>query len=239
MSNMIKFLDGDVELFNSLKKSFENGMTKSVDCPGQNSKAYLLTSTTNSYFIKPVLNISWQKEVLAYDLAKKLKIEDLFLPVTAFKLQKNDQEIFFSATPMLKEDFISIQDTEFEKEGSMNGILEKYIDSGIAHKLAVFDYLIKNKDRHRGNVLTNGESILLIDHDQAFSDRNYWIPAYLRKSSWKDGDELPLCKKISELESWFKSLSFKSEFFKQRYEEIKNAPGERIDEKINHLWKNA
>ncbi len=234
---MIKFLDGDKELFEGLKKSFENGMTKSVNCPGQNSTAYLLTSTTNSYFIKPVLDISWKKEVIAYDLAKKLQIQDLFLPVVAFKLEKSNKEVFFSATPMLKEDFISIQDTEFEKEGSMNGILEKYIESGVAHKIAVFDYLLKNYDRHRGNILTNGQSILLIDHDQAFSDKNHWITAILRKSSWKSGDELPLCKEIHKLEEWFKNLSFKSEFFQKRYEEIKNASGKRLDEKINNSWR--
>lgn len=236
---MIKFLDGDKTLFEGLKKSFENGLTKAVSCPGNNSKAYLLSSTTNNYFIKPVLDASWKKEVIAYELAKKLGIDQYFLPVTAFKLQKNNQEIFFSATPMLKEDFTSIQDFEFENEGSMNGILYKYIQEGISHKLAVFDYLIKNKDRHRGNVLTNGTSILLIDHDQAFSDKNYWIPAYLRKSNWKDGDNLPDCGNINELETWFKNLSFKSEFLQQRYNEIKEAPGSRIDEKINHVWRKS
>ncbi len=234
---MIKFLDGDKQLFESLKKSFETGMTKSVNCPGNNSKAYLLTSTTNNYFIKPVLDTSWKKEVIAYDLSKKLGIEELLLPVVAFKFEKDNKEIFFSATPMLKEDFISIQDTEFEKEGSMNGILQKYIDSGMAHKIAVFDFLMKNNDRHRGNVLTNGQSIILIDHDQAFSNKNYWIPAILRKSEWKDGDELPLCKEIYKLEEWFNNLSFKSEFFQKRLNEIKNASGKRIDEKINNSWR--
>ncbi len=233
----ITFLDGDKELFEALKKSFEYGMTKSVDCPGHNSKAYLLTSTTNSYFIKPVLNNSWKKEIIAYELAKKLGIEDFFLPVAGFKLSKNNEEVFFSATSMLKEDFISIQDTEFEKEGSMDGILTKYIDNGAAHKLAVFDYLINNKDRHRGNVLTNGEKILMIDHDQSFSDKNFWIPAYLRKSNWKNGDELPLCKEITKLEEWFKNLSFKSEYFQKKYNEITNASGKRLDEKINNSWR--
>lgn len=235
---MIKFLNGDKNLFESLKKSFEKGITKSVNCPGNNSKAYLLNSTTEAFFIKPVLNSSWQKEVLAYELAKIMNLQEYFLPVSAFKLEKNNKEVFFSATPMLKEDFISIQDFEFETEGSMNGILEKYIDSGISHKLAVFDYLINNKDRHRGNVLTNGKSLLLIDHDQAFSDKNYWIPSYLRKSDWKDGDELPLCKDINELTNWFNNLSLKSEFFKIRYEIIKTAPGGRVDEKINYVWRN-
>jgi len=236
---MIKFLDGDKELYESLKKSFDNGLTKSVDCPGQNSKAYLLTSTTNSYFIKPFIDNSWEKEIVAYKLAKKMGLDDFFLPVTAFVMQKNDKTVHFTANEMLKDDFLSIQDLEFEREGSMNGILQKYIDSGTAHKLAIFDYLIKNKDRHRGNVLTNGNSILLIDHDQSFSDKNYWIPSYLRKNDWKQGDVLPLCKQIHELEHWFKNLSFKSTFFQKRYEEIMQAPGKRLDEKINNLWSKA
>lgn len=233
---MITFLSGDKNIFNGLKKGFEHGLTKSVDCPGQNSKAYLLTSTTGSFFIKPFSDNSCEKESIAYDLAKKIGLSDFFLPVATFKMSKNDTDVFFSATEMLKDDFIAIQDLEFEKKGSMDGILQKYIDSGMAHKIAVFDYLLKNNDRHRGNVLTNGQTILLIDHDQAFSDKNHWIPAVLRKSDWKVGDSLPLCKQIHDLEHWFKNLSFKSEFFQKRYNQIKEAHGIRLDEKINHVW---
>lgn len=236
---MITFIDGDLSLFNDLKKSFENGLTKSVDNPGKNSKAYLLTSTTNSYFIKPFKDNSYQKETIAYDLAKKLGLQDFFLPVVTFALEKNDVKAYFSANAMLQDDFMAIQDLEFEKQGAMDGILQKYIDSGISHKLAVFDYLMKNKDRHRGNVLTDGRSILLIDHDQSFSDRNYWIPAYMRKSDWKEGDVLPLCKQVHELQHWFDNLSFKSEYFKQRYNEIKESVGDRLDEKINNVWSKS
>jgi len=234
---MIKFLEGDKELFNSLKKGFETGLTKAIDAPGHNSLTYLLSTATDSYFIKS--NDNWKKEIIAYNLAKKMGLESFFLNTAAFELVKDEKSTYFSVNNMLKEDFIAIQDLEYEKQGSMDGILQKYIDSGEAHKLAIFDYIIGNKDRHRGNVLTNGSQIVLIDHDQAFSDKNYHIPAYLRKSDWKDGADLPLCKNIVELEDWFNKLSFKSEFLQKRYDEIKNFPGIRLDEKINYLWRSA
>ncbi len=232
MSN-IQFLDGEISLFNEVKKCFETGLVKSVDNPGKNQLVYLLSNTTDQFFIKPVQDESWKKEIIAHKLAKNLGLEKYFLPVIAFKAK----DMVFTATPMLSDDFFAIQDFEAERPGSMNGILQKAIDSGDAHKLAVFDYLIKNYDRHRSNVQTDGTKIVLIDHDHAFESYGHWSPAYLRLNTWKAGDALPLCKNYADLSAWFDKLSFKNPILQTGLDDIKAAPGIRIDSKVNSLWQ--
>ena len=233
---MITYLNGEVNLFNEVSKCFATGLIKSVDNPGNNHLIYLLSNTTDQYFIKPTKDSSWKKEVLAYQLAKNLNLDQYLLPITAFQASNDKTTQTFTAAPMLPDTFIAIQDFERERPGSMNGILQKMIDSGDAHKLAVFDYLIKNHDRHRSNVQTDGSKVILIDHDNAFAD-GHWSPAYLRVSTWKSGDALPLCKDYSNLNDWFAGLKFKNEMLQKRLEEIKNAPGIRIDEKVNSVWQ--
>jgi len=234
---MITYLDGEVNLFAEISKCFTVGLIKSVDNIGNNQNVYLLTSTTDQYFIKPSDNNSWKKEILAYQLAKNLNLDQYLLPVTAFQATNDKTTQIFTAAPMLPDTFIAIQDHEAELPGSMNGILQKMIDSGDAHKLAVFDYLIKNHDRHRSNVQTDGSRVVLIDHDNTFSNGGHWSPAYLRLSTWKSGDVLPLCKDYANLNDWFAGLNFKNPILQERLDEIKNAPGIRIDEKVNSVWQ--
>lgn len=234
---MLKFINGDKYLFERVEEALFYGLVKSLEEPGAHSQeAYLLAGEKCQFFIKPDKTNNYLKEVLAWELSKKLGLQDYFLPVCAFELHKNDKSVVATANPMMPEEYVSIQDLEHDREGSLNGILEPLIRSGIGHRIAFFDLLMGNKDRHRNNIFTANGKIICIDHSEAFTKSEHgWIPAILRKSGYKKGQPLPLCENEYELRKWVDSLQFSKKEFQDKLEQIKSAPG-RIDENINKWW---
>lgn len=234
---MLKFIDGDRGLFDQVESAFFYGLVKSLPYPGAHSKhAYLLAGEKASFFIKPDSNNNHLKEILAWELAKKMGLQNFFLPVCSFEMIKNEHKVIITANPIMPDNCISFQDLESERKGALDGVIETLIKSSSGHRLALFDLLLGNKDRHRGNCFVNNGQVVLIDHSEAFAKtEGGWIPAVLRKSNYKKGDFLPLCENEHELREWVNSLNFSNKEFQDKIEFIKKVPA-RIDAAINYEW---
>lgn len=66
-------------------------------------------------------------------------------------------------------------------------ILRPALSSGLLYQWAALDYVLGNPDRHAGNMMTDGEWVVLIDHGSALAgdefdpnDSNTFCPYYLR-----------------------------------------------------------
>jgi len=232
---MLTFIDGDKLLFKALEDSFAEGMMKSLPSPGKNSfNAYLLAHNDKKFFIKPTTEEICKKELIVQTLAKHMGLEHFFLPVCMIKIKDG---VYGTVNPMLSDSFCSLQDFEKNIEHSMNGILETLHKSGNAHKLAVLDYFIDNYDRHRGNVFSDGKSIILIDHDRAFKKtEDGFIPGYLRNTNYSNSKELPTCDDESALRKWLIDLKISQIDVFNKIKELSNAPG-RLDVAINKIWE--
>lgn len=229
---MLTFIDGDKLLFKALEDSFAFSMIKSLPNPGNNLNAYLLANGDKRFFIKPTKEDTCKKELIVQALAKSMGLEHYILPVCMVKIRDN---VFATVNPMISDNYFSLQDFEKHHENSMNGIVENLIKSGNAHKLAVLDYFIDNFDRHRGNVMTDGKSIILIDHDKAFVKASGYIPGYLRDMNFPTAKELPLCDDEASLRKWLLDLKISQISVFNKIKDLASAPG-RLDKAINDWW---
>ena len=209
-------------------------MIKSLPNPGQNLNCYLLSNGDKRFFIKPTSAENCKKELIVQELAKSMGLEHYFLPVCMVKIRDN---VFATVNPMIKDEYMSLQDFEKEHENSMNGVLENLHKSGDAHRLAVLDFFIDNYDRHRGNLMVNGTDIILIDHDKAFkkSEKGF-IPGYLRNMDHNLTKQLPLCDDPNALRKWLLDLKISQIDVFNKIKTLADTPG-RLDVAINTMWE--
>jgi hypothetical protein len=230
----LEFIDGDKELFDHLEKNFHFSAKKTLTKPGQHSdNAYLIAFPSDKLFIKPTTSLERAlNESKAYKLSKELGISEYFLPSCVVKINKKEYAV---VTKILPSGFISLDELEHAKPGSGDGLIKSMVESGAAHKLALFDYLIDNSDRHKNNIFVSGNKIYLIDHTEAFLKKESgFIPGYLRLSSFKTDKQLPICKNELSLQEWIRGLNISDPSYAAKLKNINiNSPSKAI----NELWQ--
>lgn len=230
-----QFLGGNHQIYDQFVKYINYGLVKSLESPGKTSKnAFFLAGESNYLFVKPVKKKeSVENEVKAYNLAVEMGLDSYLLPVCSVELNKSEYAII---TPLLSFDSMSLDKFEKMREGAGDGLVKNLIDSGDAHKLALFDYLIQNSDRHRNNIFVENGKIKLIDQGEAFKKKeNSFIPGYLRLKEFKVTKQLPLCKNYVELRNYVNNLPVSDDKLRIIISNI-NKSLERVDVQVNELW---
>lgn len=230
-----EYLDGDQGLYQQFKDCSTFGLIKAIESPGKHSQsAYFLDNGQAKLFVKPVSDMTMAKnEYLVYKKAQEMGLEDFLLPTCIIKLNNNQ---YASVNTVLKSDYMSLQDFESKHPGSTDAVIAKLAESGSAHKLALLDILVKNGDRHKGNIFFDGKNVKLIDNALSFESINGYkkfVPGYLRKSDWKKNG-LPKTKNDHELRNWVYTLDSNKEDWAIISDIMKNHP--RLDEAINIAW---
>ena len=237
-----------------------------VVCPNDPKRSWVfkLESNKRQYGTAPILNDSVSgplKEYAFYALSKIFGLS-AFVPYAIYgdaKFSDGSQE---SAVliKMLGNGYRLATDYESDHPGSMPKILDKYLRSGLLHKLLAMIYILGDADSHARNVMTDGFFIKLIDHAAAFKegvfstsiDKKIIKPYIMRVygSEAEDGPKIPDENVREELRQWISSLSginLASELEKfnidpkdvmERFEAVKNAvlKSKRPDLAINALW---
>lgn len=143
-----------------------------------------------------------RREVLTHNLAHNLGLGQYF-PTTAGFTKRGDD---FSAQE-------KVDGYRPDKDLHLQPIKQKYDDalrhmhdSGDLHKLAIFDLLMGNNDRHRGNFIIDKKEpkLHMIDAGRAIDYKSeYRVPSHL-----KDAEESGLSKLIHpKAAEWLNSLS--------------------------------
>ncbi len=189
-------------------------------------------------FVKPTEDVNKAlNETKTYALAKKMGLAQYFMPSCAIKLKKHSNSIPMTALviEVLPQGSVSLQDLDKSRPGAADGIIKSLLEKGDAHKLATLDYLVSNHDRHKGNCYTKDGRLLLIDNTECFKKReNGFIPGYLRSSSFKRDNRLPVCQDEHSLELWMKSLDLEQEYA-DKLEIFKKSSN--ISQIINKIWE--
>jgi hypothetical protein len=194
-----------------------------------------LAGDSSFLFVKPVKDENVVKnEIRAYKLAVDMGLSDYLLPLCSVKMQKSD---FALVTPLLSLDAISLDKFEKNRPGAGDGLVKSLIESGEAHKLALFDYLIMNADRHRNNIFVNNGKLVLIDQGESFKKKDHgFVPGYLRLKDFKITKKMPLTKHYNELRQYIHNLNVSDKELQKEIDNIKSST-ERMDVVINHLWE--
>lgn len=233
-----EFLHGDKLIFELFEKNFHFSKKNVLTKPGQYSEnAYLIAFPNQKLFVKPTDTLEKAlNESKAYVLAKELGLSQYFLPSCTIKLKKHqNNEQFAVVTSILPYGYISLDDLENQKPGANDGFIKSLVNEGVAHKLALFDYLINNSDRHKNNIYVSGNKFFLIDHTEAFiKKKDGFVPGYLRLSSYKIDKCLPICKNELEIKNWLLNLQVSDGEYNQKIQALKSESSPSIA--INKLW---
>ena len=146
------------------------------------------------------------KEFAFYDIAKHVfGLSEVIPTVILGELIYEDNRVPAVAIKMLDDRYRLAVDYEQDKPGSMIHILNKYLKSGLLHKMAALLYILGDGDSHGRNVMTDGYFIKLIDHGSGFandnfdpaSDDNIFIPYIMRVG--RITDDMSPTKKLKQL----------------------------------------
>lgn len=220
----VELIHGDRQIFDTFDKNFHFSKKNTLLKPGRNSAdAYMIAFPGSQLFVKPTESLDKAlNESKAYELSKELQISEFFLPSCVVKIQKNTNSFQYAVvTKILPYGFVSLDELESQKPGSNDGFVKSLVDSGIAHKLAVFDYLIDNSDRHKNNIFISGSKFYLIDHTEAFRKKETgFVPGYLRLNSYKIDKKLPVSKNELELKNWLCDLQLSDNTYVHKLEQM-------------------
>ncbi len=240
LNSKIEFVHGDKGIFELFEKNFHFSKKMTLVKPGRYSEdAYLMAFPREKLFIKPTETLEKAlNESKAYDLAKEMGLQKYLLPSCTVKIKKNqNSEQFAVIMQILPFGAISLDSLDSQKPGSKDGIIKNLVESGDAHRLALFDFLIGNQDRHQNNIFVDGNKLLLIDHTERLEKKeNGFIPGYLRLNSFKLDKQLPICKNELELKQWLSSLQISNSDYLNKVQEISKS--EKPSIAINNLWYN-
>lgn len=235
----IELIHGDKQIFDVFDKNFHFSKRNTLLKPGRNSAdAYMIAFPGSQLFVKPTESLEKAlNESKAYELSKELKISQFFLPSCVVKIKKNSNSFQYAVvTKILPYGFVSLDELETQKPGANDGFVKSLVDAGTAHKLAVFDYLIDNSDRHKNNIFISGNQFYLIDHTEAFRKKeNGFVPGYLRLNSYKIDKKLPISKNELEIKNWLVSLQLSDIKYVHKLEQLitDNSPCKAI----NAAWE--
>lgn len=236
--HQIEFIHGDSFIFKDFERNYHFSAKNVLSKPGRYSEdAYLIAFPKQKLFIKPTESLEKAlNESKAYMLSMELGISKYFLPSCVVKIKKNQKsEQYAVVTAILPSDFMSLDDLEQKKPGSNDGFVKSLVEQGLAHKLALFDYLIDNSDRHKNNIYISGNKFFLIDHTEAFiKKKDGFVPGYLRLNSYKIDKKLPISKNELEIKNWLVNLQVSDSEINKKIEHLKDKPSVSIA--INQLW---
>ncbi len=113
----------------------------------------------------------------------------------------------FAAMKLLPWSFKSALRLQQDDPNAPRRLFGIYLPDGTLHRLAAFDYIIGQTDRHAGNIMTRGADIKLIDHGAAFAgpdfnpalDQMSFVPFYLRALAPANFGDLPPGDKLKAL----------------------------------------
>lgn len=138
------------------------------------SKFFKTTINDQEYFVKeigkdalPNLNteMAEHSEVLSHEIGKMLKLDNYLIPTTSFVRDGKK----YVASPMLDgEPLFATRKKKFTV-GKASDQLNAVMDDADIKKVAAFDFLIRNTDRHTGNIFVTDKGIKLIDHELSFN----------------------------------------------------------------------
>mgnify|MGYP001581330824 CR=1 FL=1 len=111
-----------------------------------------------------------------------------------------------AAIKYLPTQFKSLDKLNRKDPGTAQKILEPYRANGQIFRWAILEYVLGSSDSHGANILSDGNSIALIDHGSSFSgegfsvlDTKTFAPYYLRMWSPKKFTTLPPDKKLEAM----------------------------------------
>ncbi len=238
-----------------------------VICPNDPKRSWVFKMESNKrqYGTTPVLNVSVSgplKEYAFYALSMLFGLS-AFIPYAIYGSAKFSDGSQESAVliKMLGPGYKLAVDYESDHPGSMPKILDKYLRSGLLHKLLAMIYILGDADSHASNVMTDGFFIKLIDHAAAFKegifsasiDKKIIKPYIMRVygSGAENGPKIPDENVRKELKEWISSLSginladeleklgINPKDVKERFDAVKNVilNSKRPDLAINALWE--
>lgn len=154
-------------------KTFENAELTEFK-PGTGTSKFFKTEIENQeYFVKEIgkesmphleLGMGEHGEILSQGIGKILGLENYLVPTTSFL--KDGKK--YVASPMLEgEPLFATRKKKFTI-GKASDQLNNLLGDEDIKKIAVFDFLIKNTDRHTGNMFVTKEGLKLIDHELSF-----------------------------------------------------------------------
>lgn len=203
-----KYMAGDIATFVTLTKSLrENNPIFEAEFPGkQHLSTKVLLLDKSAFFIKEAKEKASNNEGLAYGLAKLAGLGQFFEPTVSVAIDDK----FYSCSNMLPEKFKSITTWKKQNPEALDGVLKRQAELGNSHKLAVFKYVTRDMDNHRGNTYTDGENVKLIDAGRSFNSKGFvYIPGILRDSEnnlIKSGNE-------NEIRLWLGGIRADSRLF--------------------------
>lgn len=182
-----------------VKAAVEKGEIEQADFKGKHAVGMLIAKdpeTHESYILKPgsgkqnpILGESEsgstqsQRETAFYTVACAFGVGQ-YVPECHLLLLDGKQ---YAVMKMLPRNFKNMNDLKQQDPNLPSRLFHLYND-GTLHKWATLDFVTGNPDRHSGNVMVSGETIMLIDHGSAFAgisfgpatDGRSFVPYYLR-----------------------------------------------------------
>lgn len=155
-------------------RDFETSELKNFS-PGSGTSKFFKTSIDDQeYFVKEIgkdalPNINTQMaehaEVLSHEIGKMLGLDNYLVPTTSFV--KDGKK--YVASPMLDGEPLFATRKKKLTKGKASDQLNEILDDADIKKIAAFDFLIRNTDRHTGNIFVTDKGIKLIDHELSFN----------------------------------------------------------------------
>jgi len=140
-----------------------------------------------------------RKEAFAYELAKSFGLGD-HVPVTAHILDPRNRE-----REMSVQEGVENAESGYTKTSTTRDILQRMKDNGTLHRFGLFDTVLNNEDRHRGNFLFGGpnrDNMYLIDHGNTMANERRRDMEYLDYN-----DDLDLTKPLHKnAADWLRGL---------------------------------
>lgn len=232
-----KYVAGNNHLFDQFAKNYNSSEKTLLANPGRHSsEAHIIAFSSAKMFVKPVKDIErGLHEVKAYDVAKKMGLEEYLLKSCLVSIKGKEKPKAAVVTEILPYDAIPLEQFMKEKPEKADAFLQKMIDNGDAHKLALFDYIIDNSDAHRNNLFYYNNKLISIDHTEAFRKRDVgFIPGYLRKSDFKKTNKLPIASEKGDenIKNWLFNLKIEDKSVIHHLLEAKSP-----SVAINRLWE--
>ncbi len=238
-SDIIEFVHGDKQIFDLCDQNYHFSKKQILANPGRHSaNAYLIAFPQSKLFIKPTETLEKAlHESKAYELSKELGLQEYLLPSCVIKIKKSKKtEQFAVVTKILPFDCVSLDRLDEIKPGANDGFVKSLLKNGLSHKLALFDYLLINGDRHKNNIFLNGNKFYLIDHTEAFEKKEKgFIPGYLRLMSYKINKTLPVSEDDVNIRNWLQKLSLEDENSNKVVKKLMESKSPSAA--INDLWK--
>lgn len=237
----IRGLYGDSEeLARAVKHGFDTNNVQHVNLSGKHSKHSILVTNSESkqvILLKPDDNkLSPAKgeadypftqpirEAVSYHISKILGLDSFLSKAEAILL--DDKQ--YAAIVFLPNDYKDINYYRSNNPDFIKQSLLPYLNDGTLYKLAIFDWVIGQTDRHAGNVMLNGQGELrLIDQGSALAgpkfdpgnDPNSFTPYYLRAWAPKGFTKLNKHEKFQylpkltpeidvQIKSWIKNVQY-------------------------------